>query len=184
MIHKRQGNKLIMPKEWQERMDKEECPVCGQANKRQYRCCSPACTVEFWKTAFWSMQVREKIFARDNQTCQDCKRSNAPYLAWSKRAQEWSPYKAGIDERERIFTDNEVLYAKYHPDDPMPREPALKLEVDHIVPIALGGAEYDLNNMQTLCEECHKKKTAKEAILFAHARNNQKTLIECVDNQA
>jgi len=35
-------------------------------------------------------------------------------------------------------------------------------QCDHIVPIFLGGSEFDKENLQTLCEECHKKKTARD----------------------
>jgi len=35
-------------------------------------------------------------------------------------------------------------------------------EVDHIVPIALGGSMFDLNNLQSLCSECHKWKTLSD----------------------
>ena len=35
-------------------------------------------------------------------------------------------------------------------------------EVDHIVPIRQGGAEYDWNNLQSLCKSCHARKSAKE----------------------
>jgi len=35
------------------------------------------------------------------------------------------------------------------------------LEVDHITPLHLGGAESD-DNRQSLCPECHEKKTAEE----------------------
>lgn len=37
-----------------------------------------------------------------------------------------------------------------------------KLIADHIIPIAIGGKEYDLNNVQTLCESCNKIKTKKD----------------------
>lgn len=30
---------------------------------------------------------------------------------------------------------------------------------DHVVPIAKGGAIYDLSNMQPVCADCHDKKT-------------------------
>ncbi|MEF1310682.1 HNH endonuclease [Vibrio mytili] len=35
--------------------------------------------------------------------------------------------------------------------------------VDHIKPISQGGEFYDPNNLQLLCDECHKAKTAKES---------------------
>lgn len=34
-------------------------------------------------------------------------------------------------------------------------------EADHILPVVLGGGATDINNFQTLCKECHKKKTAE-----------------------
>jgi 5-methylcytosine-specific restriction protein A len=34
--------------------------------------------------------------------------------------------------------------------------------VDHIIPMARGGAQYDLDNLQPLCASCHSVKTAKE----------------------
>ena len=33
--------------------------------------------------------------------------------------------------------------------------------VDHIIPIAEGGALYDLENLQSLCAACHNKKHAE-----------------------
>lgn len=35
-------------------------------------------------------------------------------------------------------------------------------EVDHIVPLIDGGKEFDERNLQSLCIECHKEKTANE----------------------
>ena len=35
-------------------------------------------------------------------------------------------------------------------------------EVDHIVPIERGGAEFDLDNLQVLCKFCHSEKTGRE----------------------
>ena len=34
--------------------------------------------------------------------------------------------------------------------------------VDHITPIQNGGSEWNVNNLQTLCNKCHKIKTNKE----------------------
>ncbi len=42
--------------------------------------------------------------------------------------------------------------------------------VDHIVPIAVGGAEFDLTNLQILCPGCNKRKTAKDIRVIAKAR--------------
>ena len=36
------------------------------------------------------------------------------------------------------------------------------MEVDHIEPLTKGGAPWDLDNLQTLCRDCHFRKTASE----------------------
>lgn len=36
-------------------------------------------------------------------------------------------------------------------------------EADHVVPVAEGGAEHDVNNGQAVCSPCHKRKTQQEA---------------------
>lgn len=47
------------------------------------------------------------------------------------------------------------------------------LIVDHIKAIALGGDEFDLNNLQTLCKKCNRLKTKDDAGLIAtHRKNN------------
>ena len=37
-----------------------------------------------------------------------------------------------------------------------------RLEVDHVTPLARGGARYDPDNLQTLDRACHVKKTRHE----------------------
>ena len=43
-------------------------------------------------------------------------------------------------------------------------DPGLGLEVDHIVPLHIGGKEEDSNRM-TLCIDCHREKTNRETAL-------------------
>ncbi|MCV7100069.1 HNH endonuclease signature motif containing protein [Mycobacterium palustre] len=37
-------------------------------------------------------------------------------------------------------------------------------QVDHIVPLAEGGARYDWDNLQSLCTPHHKQKTTQDAL--------------------
>ncbi len=46
---------------------------------------------------------------------------------------------------------------------------------DHIIPIAIGGEEYDLDNVQTLCEKCNKAKTKKDLKKIALYRKQHKS---------
>lgn len=45
---------------------------------------------------------------------------------------------------------------------------------DHIKPIALGGDEFDLKNVQTLCIKCNKTKTSKDLKEIARRRRIEK----------
>lgn len=47
------------------------------------------------------------------------------------------------------------------------------LEADHIIPVALGGCE-DLDNLQTLCYDCHKKKTVQDHEKIRRVRKTRK----------
>jgi 5-methylcytosine-specific restriction protein A len=38
----------------------------------------------------------------------------------------------------------------------------LSTEVDHIIPLELGGAPYAMDNLQGICLDCHQVKTAQE----------------------
>ncbi len=54
-----------------------------------------------------------------------------------------------------------------------------KLIGDHIIPIAIGGEEYELDNVQTLCIKCNKiktKKDMKDIALYRKQHISQKTL--------
>lgn len=173
VIHERVNyNIIIMPKGWQELMDEDFCPVCEKKNPRRYRCCSPDCTTKFWEKAFGSWELRYKCFKRDNHTCVKCSVSNVLFFEWINRKFKW--LKINPREMNTSFSD-EVRYVKATFDHKIMEIP---LEADHIVPIALGGAQFELENYQTLCEECHKKKTAKDMKKIALARKNQTTLEE------
>ncbi len=45
---------------------------------------------------------------------------------------------------------------------------------DHIEPIALGGDEWDINNIQILCQKCNKIKTKEDAKKIAKQRRIEK----------
>ena len=40
---------------------------------------------------------------------------------------------------------------------------ARRLECDHVKPLRQGGAMWDMENLQTLCVNCHKEKSRREA---------------------
>ena len=51
---------------------------------------------------------------------------------------------------------------------------ASDLVADHIRPIALGGAQWEMDNIQTLCGACNRIKTKKDAADIARQRRHDK----------
>lgn len=47
---------------------------------------------------------------------------------------------------------------------------------DHIVPIAIGGPEFDLDNIQLLCSKCDKEKTKRDMGKIAQVRKRAKLI--------
>ena len=45
-------------------------------------------------------------------------------------------------------------------------------DIDHIIPLSLGGSEED-GNLQALCPGCHRKKTDQERLLVQDENSNQ-----------
>ncbi len=86
----------------------------------------------------------------------------------------WSDFKWRIFERDNFkcrscgFQD----LPKYSPDGKYLLDYP-RLECDHIIPLFLGGNDFDPENSQTLCNDCHKKKSKEEA----KQRTRLKTLI-------
>lgn len=56
------------------------------------------------------------------------------------------------------------------------RKTSFELIGDHIIPIAIGGEEWDIDNVQTLCQDCNKVKTKKDMGEIAKARQIEKSL--------
>ncbi len=50
----------------------------------------------------------------------------------------------------------------------------INLIADHIIPIALGGDEWDINNIQTLCSDCNKIKTKQDHKDIAKGRRKER----------
>jgi len=160
-----------------------ECRVCGRnVDDGRSKTCSDYCNnllSAVMGMLNWS-SVRRRITERDNETCQHCgwslRRERCAREHIRERIEELAgecPESPGVSERdewdefdwddyhERAETWRECrerMQARY--GDPYNR--ACDLEVDHIERVADGGHPFDPANLQTLCEECHRDKTARE----------------------
>lgn len=132
-------------KEENSRIEKGLCMVCAKpASKRSKVFCSNTCKNTWWGAHDWSW-VRQEILQRDNYKCAHCgfqlKQAETGYFVIIS-----DPNGVAKDDSDK--TTKGYIY--------------LPFVVDHKKPIALGGGEFDKNNLQVLCKWCNKIKTAND----------------------
>jgi len=158
-----------------------ECRICGRdVDDGRSKTCSEFCNNLLGAVMGmlnWS-SLRRNIKQRDDFTCQSCgfdmgrerrardhiedrieeivgDRPESPGLHERHEDFDWDAYLERVDEWKQRREQVKRRYGD-------PYERARELEVDHIQPIADGGHPFDPGNLQTLCSECHKQKTAEE----------------------
>jgi len=101
--------------------------------------------------------VKRAVIRRDKGICQLCGLDiTAAHSEWRKNEPEkWTN-----------GTDNWIARKTWRRNEPKPK-------YDHIIPFCEGGLTI-LENMRTLCAECHKKVTAEFRKRRAKARLNQR----------
>jgi len=119
---------------------------------------------------FWDMReftnwpaLREKVLNRDNYNCVKCGDEREEVEVTIIR--RWA-----VNMREMIQGKEE----KFRYEKKEFKEIRNNLIADHIIPIALGGDEWDMENIQTLCIKCNKKKTKKDIAKIAKVRRLNK----------
>lgn len=140
-------------------------PICWMLNKQQKEWldtnCCPICGLP---KSEWKRRT-------DWRCCSvDCTNKFSEIVVfiwqyWKEKAFERDKYscvKCGEKPTQKTY-EGEII-----PD-------TSKLVADHIIPIALGGEEYDLDNVQTLCIKCNKIKTKKDLKKIALYRKQDKS---------
>lgn len=162
-----------------------ECRICGRnVEDGRSKTCSDYCDnllSAVMGMLNWS-SLRHQIIDRDDRTCQECgfdmrreRRARDHIKARIEEVAGERPESPNLSEMGSCAADDfdwdahhdRVSEWRDHRDrlkerygDPYER--ARDLEVDHITPIADGGHPFDPGNLQTLCSECHREKTATE----------------------
>jgi 5-methylcytosine-specific restriction endonuclease McrA len=115
------------------------CRRCGaEVPRGRFTFCSDAC-VHTWKLRTDPGYLREKVFERDKGVCALCG-TDTEALRKHKRKLDYAARRLF----EKKWGKRRSLW-----------------DADHVVPVAEGGGECDLDNMRTLCLECHRKVTAE-----------------------
>jgi 5-methylcytosine-specific restriction endonuclease McrA len=121
--------------------------------KRRWTFCSDYC-VDQWRLRTDPGYVRDRVFARDRGICAGCAADTAAIFAALKRARG-KERAAGL----RFYGMKTISSRRSLWD------------ADHIVPVAEGGGQCDLDNLRTLCVACHREATAA---LWARLAEKQK----------
>ena len=82
-----------------------------------------------------------------------------PWIKSSKKKGSWNT--SGFNYHTQRWRNVRKDYLNRHPLCVRRERPASV--VDHIIPIADGGAEWEESNFQAMCQSCHNKKSAKES---------------------
>lgn len=123
------------------RLNRKQCPICGTPALQNYQCCSKTCSSK-WKNKKQeygiqtATELRRQILERDGYRCVKCGKQPVKTIITSRT------HLGNATTRKIIDTD--------------------KLIADHIIPLALGGEQFNPENIQTLCSECNRQKTEQD----------------------
>lgn len=141
--------------------------MCGGCGKRKdlwtrttkFKCCRKACTDVMNKNYVYVRwrDIRIAVFRRDKFVCNLCKMlTPAPeqdITAWRAIPVDEGMIKLWVEQHQSTL-----------------------LVADHVIPIALGGEEWSLENIQTLCQTCNKIKTRADIGMIAVQRKKEKLI--------
>ena len=111
--------------------------------KRRRTFCSDFC-VHQWRLRSDPGYLRDQVFARDKGRCAVCAADTLAIFAALKRARGTARQEGLRVFGMRSITSRRSLW-----------------DADHIVAIAEGGGQCDLDNLRTLCLLCHREETAR-----------------------
>lgn len=131
------------------RFGPRRCGLCGAPlPPRRQKWCSDRCVNFIGQLGHDWNRTRGLVIRRDKWTCKRCGRRDR------KLSPEW------------VSTDVDYIWQ----GKPVYKRIDLPWVVDHIIPIALGGPEFDLTNLQLLCPQCNSEKTGADQVEIASRR--------------
>ena len=150
MVKQRQGWVRNYSELAKQRIDNNECPACGKPKSEWTRRTDWTCCSKECSEKFYNEQ--QSIQSWETTKSMAFKRDNYTCVWCGKR------FAKTYSHLDKEFADTSKLIG------------------DHIIPIAVGGAEFDINNVQTLCIACNKIKTKRDMHRIALFRKREKEL--------
>jgi 5-methylcytosine-specific restriction endonuclease McrA len=172
-MNQRENYRVVLLEPAKSRIEKNQCAGCGKpkeewARSKRWNCCSTKCTSEYTKNFLYLswQDLRMKALRRDDFTCKICGLRPTKEKFKFEYDQNYNPIQ--IKQWHHGLKDSDLYKGHFETvvDDS-------KLVGDHIMPIAIGGDEWDINNVQTLCVKCNKVKTRKDMKNIAIARRKE-----------
>lgn len=122
------------------------------AAKRRRTFCSDFC-VHQWRLRTDAGYLREQVFLRDRGICQFCHAdTQSIYLALKRARGKQRAAGLSIYGMKSIASRRSLW------------------EADHILPVAEGGGQCDLDNLRTLCLPCHREVSAQLRVRLKQPR--------------
>ena len=159
------GSSVVLP----QRTGK--CLFCGKDlsfDKRRKSYCSTEHMDAYYKMFVYEESTKHQIFVNDNYKCVECGFNPREF---SKELEEKFPFSYPA---EKNFWKKRIAFIESRGFS----NNAAYLEIDHILPIKMGGDPLDPNNQQTLCYPCHKKKSAVDVGQMAKMNRINKEIKE------
>ena len=132
------------------------CRWCAlEVPQRRYTFCSDWCVHE-WRLRTNPSYLRQQVLRRDKGICAHCSTNTVSAFLRLKKARG-EIRKAMLSQWGLTRLTRRSLW-----------------DADHIVPVAEGGGECDLQNIRTLCLKCHKIETLQFRARLAEQRRASK----------
>lgn len=128
------------------------CRLCEEpVPKGRVSWCGEQC-VHLYSLVTSSAYLRAKVHERDRGVCAECG-LDCDAIEERLRRMTWEQKRRAAAEVSRMGFDWDPGYGGR----------VSLWDADHIQALDEGGAGWDLDNVQTLCQPCHKDKTAEQA---------------------
>lgn len=133
------------------------CFYCGaKLSGRRTRWCSNECVINYQFLIGVTSVIRHEVNARDKGICAKC---GVNTISLKKDIMNTAVKEfPSLLEKYKNYFSKSILTLK----DLLSRMRSTLWDADHIIPVKDGGGLSLIDNYQTLCISCHKKKTHKK----------------------